>query len=163
MKAVKKFFRGLFVVEKYVGMALLIGMVVSVVLQVLSRYVVGKPLNWTEEASRFLFIWLIMLMIGHCIPVKAHMKVELFVDLLPQRLQIILTVFMKLATLAFFIYLIPHTWKLALAQHRVRSTALQLPYSYIYGSVTLGSVLAALHMIENLLFDTKWKPEEHTK
>lgn len=45
MKAVKKFFRGLFVVEKYVGMALLIGMVVSVVLQVLSRYVVGKPLN----------------------------------------------------------------------------------------------------------------------
>lgn len=163
MEKIKKLYRGLFIAEEYAGMALLIGMVVSVVLQVVFRYIIGKPLGWTEEASRFFFVWLIMLEIGHCIAVKAHMKVELFVDLFPWKIQLVLMTFMKIATLVFFIYLIPHTWKLAVAQYKIKSTAMQLPYSYIYGSVTMGAVLSALHMIENLLFNTKWKKEEPSR
>lgn len=159
MEKVKKFYHGLFILEKYIGMALLIAMVVAVVLQVVFRYVVGKPLTWTEEASRFLFVWLIMLQVGHCIKEKAHIKVEMFVDLMPRKIQWILDKVMKVIALVFFLYLIPYAFQLTVAQHKILSTALQIPYSYIYGTVGIGSILVVLHIIESLLFDTFPKKE----
>ena len=51
---------------------------------------------------------------------------------------------------------------MAIAQHKIRSTALNMPYSYIYGMVTVGSVLVVLHIIELFLFDTFRKKEDST-
>lgn len=154
MNSVKKFYHYLSKIEEYLGLFLLVAMIVSVVLQVFSRYIMGKPFVWTEEASRFFFVWLIMFEMGYCIKKRAHIKVELFVDMMPAKVQLALNVIMKVLTMGFFVYLIPYSVQLAMAQHKIISTALQLPYSWIYGSVAIGSVLVLLHLIESLLFDT---------
>lgn len=153
MDKIRKFYRWLFKIEEYVGMLLLVSMVLTVILQVLFRYVIGKPLQWTEELSRFLFVWLIMLEIGHCIPTGSHARVEVFVDMMPEKAKKCLCLVMRVLTLLLFIYLIPHAWQMTVAQHKVLSTALQIPFSFVYGSVLLGAILVVLHLVESFLLD----------
>lgn len=40
------------------------GMVVSALLQVVSRYVFNSPLGWTEELAKFLMVWWTFLTVG---------------------------------------------------------------------------------------------------
>ncbi|MGI5965975.1 MULTISPECIES: TRAP transporter small permease [Anaerotruncus] len=162
MNQIKKFYHGLFRVEEWLGRALLFAMIFVVVIQVFFRYIMHRPLIWTEEASRFLFVWLIMLEMGHCVATKGHVKVELFIDLMSEKWKRRFTTVMRGLSLLFFLYLIPYSLQMAIAQHKIRSTALNMPYSYIYGMVTVGSVLVVLHIIELFLFDTFRKKEDST-
>lgn len=162
MKNLKKCFQVVYRAEEWLGVCLLIALVGTVVLQIFFRYVVGKPLIWTEELSRFLFIWMIMLYAGHCVSAKLHIRVEVLVDFMPKGVQKALEIIMQLLGLVFFVYLIPSAWQLTIAQHRIISSALRFPYSFVYGSVVVGAILIIAHIVENLiltLFD-KEVPEE---
>ena len=87
---------------------------------------------------------------------------ELFIDLMSEKWKRRFTTVMRGLSLLFFLYLIPYSLQMAIAQHKIRSTALNMPYSYIYGMVTVGSVLVVLHIIELFLFDTFRKKEDST-
>ena len=43
--------------EEFLMGAFLIGMVLIMGVQVLARYVFGASLSWSEEITRYLFIW----------------------------------------------------------------------------------------------------------
>ena len=80
-------------------------LIVPVTLQIISRYTVLIPSwIWTEELSRFLFIWMIMLgaMIG--VREKSHFLVDLWPELRPRptaMLQIASNVFVLAFALVF--------------------------------------------------------------
>ena len=54
------------------GMVLLALLVATTLLQVLSRYVLSKPFDWTEEMARYLFVWVAMLGAGMAAKDRAH-------------------------------------------------------------------------------------------
>jgi len=62
---------------------LMVAMVVSVVWQVLSRYLFVVPAAWTEELARFLLIWIGMLGAAFAYRSGSHLGL----DLLPEKLQ----------------------------------------------------------------------------
>ena len=62
--------------------ALMAGLVVSVSWQVLSRYVMAAPSSWTEEAARFLMIWIGVLGATYAYRQRLHLAI----DLLPKRM-----------------------------------------------------------------------------
>ena len=80
-------------------------LIIPVTLQIISRYTALIPSwIWTEEMSRFLFIWMIMLgaMIG--LREGSHFLVDLWPDLAPRpaaRLQIVSNVFVLAFALVF--------------------------------------------------------------
>ena len=80
-------------------------LIVPVTLQIISRYTALIPSwIWTEELSRFLFIWMIML--GAMIGVRegTHFVVDVWPDLAPRRaaqLQIVANVFVLAFALVF--------------------------------------------------------------
>jgi len=63
-------------------MILMVAMVASVILQVALRYLTYQPIAWTEELSRYVFVWLALLGAGEAARQAAHFSV----DLLPSRL-----------------------------------------------------------------------------
>jgi TRAP-type transport system small permease protein len=76
-------------------------LIVPVTLQIVARYTALIPSwIWTEEASRFLFIWMVML--GAMIGVRehSHFEVDLWPDLAP-RPQAALRIVSSIAVLAF--------------------------------------------------------------
>lgn len=57
-------------VIEYILMVLLAAALIIITLQVLFRYILAAPLNWSEQTARCLFIWMIML----AVPVLFYRK-----------------------------------------------------------------------------------------
>ena len=83
-------------------------LIVPVTLQILARYTQLFPAYiWTEELSRFLFIWMVMIgaMIG--IRERTHFEVDVWPDLGPRAgalLRIVSNVFVLLFALVFLVW-----------------------------------------------------------
>lgn len=166
MEKIKKFYHVLMKVEECIFCVILLAMACVVTLQVFFRYVLGDPLTWTEELSRFLFVWLIAFAAGYCVSTREHIRVELVVDMLPKKVQKVLDILMTVLPLGVFVYMIPTCVQFMIQQNRLKSTALRLPYSYVYGAVVVASVLLVIHLIGHLiitLFDKENKDEEEHK
>ena len=55
---------------------------------VISRYVFGYPLVWSEETVSIAFIWLTMLGAAIALDRQEHLRLNLFVDMLPPALRL---------------------------------------------------------------------------
>ena len=79
-------------------------MVVLIFTQVLTRFVLNDAATWTEEASRYLFIWLIFLSIGVAFVEKKHISIDIVMDRLPKVAQVVLQqiVYIMLIGLSIF-------------------------------------------------------------
>ncbi len=120
---------------------------------VVLRYVFLSPLNWAEETSLYLMVWIVFVGGSIAIRTRGHMAI----DLLPLALSPVnrrrLALAVSLATLAFFAvffwYSLEHTL-------RVRSInqltpVMQAPMWLTYLAMPVGSLLMALRTIQSIL------------
>lgn len=71
--------------EEVLLVILLAGMAVIMGIQVFCRYVLSMSLSWSEELTRYLFIWAGFLSISYCTKRCISIKIEQFVALFPKR------------------------------------------------------------------------------
>lgn len=72
---------------------------------VLSRYVVNMPLNFTEELNVYFFVWLAFLGSAWAAREGAHMSVNMLYDLFPKPARKVLYVLIQFISIAFFVAL----------------------------------------------------------
>jgi TRAP-type transport system small permease protein len=72
-------------VERVVGALLLAGIVVTITLQVVTRYVWGRPLVWVEELATYSFIWAVFLGAALGLKELRHIRIETVLGRLPPR------------------------------------------------------------------------------
>jgi TRAP-type C4-dicarboxylate transport system permease small subunit len=65
--------------------ALAVVMLVALALQVFMRFVIGKPLSWSEELALGCFSWATLLALALGIRDGIHVRMELLVDVLPPK------------------------------------------------------------------------------
>src|SRR3712207_4597502 len=72
-------------IERAVGIALIAMIVITITVQVVTRYVWGQPLVWVEELATYGFIWSVFL--GAALGLKEirHIRIETFVGLMSER------------------------------------------------------------------------------
>jgi len=73
--------------EKLLGFILLWLMVVTIGVQVFTRYLFGIPLVWVEEAATYAFVWATFLGAAAGLKQRRHVVIETFVGRLPPRLR----------------------------------------------------------------------------
>ena len=71
--------------EEFLLVVFLIAMTLIMGIQVLSRYVLGQSLSWSEEITRYLFIWSGFLSVSYCSKKCLSIKIEQFVAIFPRR------------------------------------------------------------------------------
>lgn len=73
--------------ERVIGVVLLSTIVVSITIQVITRYLFGQPLVWVEELAGYCFLWGVFL--GAAVGMKElrHIRIETFVSRLSPRPQ----------------------------------------------------------------------------
>lgn len=71
--------------EECLMVFLLAAMTVIMGIQVFSRYALGMALTWSEELTRYLFIWAGFLSVSYCTKKCISIKIEQFVALFPKR------------------------------------------------------------------------------
>ena len=147
-------------IDRALGWVLVVLMsllVVDVLWQVFSRYVLNSPSSFTEELARFLLIWVGLLGASYA----AGQRMHLAVDILPNRLEgksrHYLGLFILACTVLFAMTVMVYggirlVWvTLFLGQ---TAAALQMPLGYIYLVLPLSGLLiafyAVLHMTDEL-------------
>ena len=71
--------------EEFILILLLIGMTIIMGIQVLCRYALGMSLSWSEELTRYLFIWSGFISVSYCSKKCLSIKIEQFVAIFPRR------------------------------------------------------------------------------
>lgn len=141
-----RFRRGLALVEEVAAVALLVAMSAVVFLQVVYRFILQSPLSWSDELSRFLFIWATFL--GSAIAVRrgGHFGVEMVVKLLPPPLQRALALGNAVAIMVLLALLTYYGMLLVERTSRQLSTGLQIQMSIPYLAIPVASMLMLLEI-----------------
>ena len=97
--------------EEFVMTILLILMAVIMGIQVLSRYAFGMSLSWSEEVTRYLFIWSAFISVSFCTKKFLAIKIDQFVKIFSKRGRAVIGLINLTIQFAFFVYLVPYAWR----------------------------------------------------
>lgn len=106
-RSIQKVDKCLSMIENAVIILGLSAMFLILLAQVIMRYVFSRPLTWSEEAARFIFVYVSFIGISYAYRQKGHIRMEVVVNLFPQAVRRGLEVLINLDTIALFCYMIP--------------------------------------------------------
>lgn len=123
-------------------------LVVDVLWQVFSRYVLGVPSKWTEELAIFLLIWVALLGAAVATGRGAHLGIDYFVQKLPRRdlMKVEIFIFLCIVLFAFFVMILGGA-ELVRTTLRLRqeSPALGVQMGYVYLAVPISGFFMVLY------------------
>lgn len=124
---------------------LITSMVVVVFAQVFFRYVVMSSPPWTEEFSRFNFIWLTFMGAVAVFRRKAHLVIDTLVGVLPKKVAQSLNLpILVLISIALLI-LIYQGIILCRSGWLTRASTMDLPLTFIYLAIPLSALLMLIY------------------
>ena len=103
------------VLEQYAIFLLLCALVVMLFLQVIFRFLLGLPLDWTEEAARLFFAWLVYVGAAHALYTAQHFVVDFIHKKLPDEIGNGIAYAVDVITIGFIAYLAWFSYELALS------------------------------------------------
>ncbi|HBV68615.1 MAG TPA: hypothetical protein DEF04_10850 [Clostridiales bacterium] len=135
----------------YILAALFAVMVVSLFYQIIMRFIFQSANAWSEELTRYSFIWMSMLGSSVATRRSRNMDVDFLVNLMPRKLKIINNFFTKGLIIAFLLVLIVYGTSLVGITHKQLSAGIRIPMSYVYASIPLGGILILLFTVEIII------------
>jgi TRAP-type transport system small permease protein len=144
---VQVFERYFLAANRWALILLLAAMSVLIFTNVVMRYTTSQSLEWAEEVSRHMMIWLTFLGAGPVLRYGGHIAVENLQDALPRSAAIAVRAFVAALLLAFFGFMVWYGW-LYMERTMFQLTAVtQIPFAYIYSAMLIGGVLLVVHWL----------------
>jgi len=143
--------------EELILMLLLAFMAVVMGIQVVSRYAFNYSLTWSEEITRYMFIWSSFLSISYCTKKQISIKIEQLISMLPTKLNAIFKIIEKIIMLVFFIYMIKYAYGFVHASvlSGQISPACRIPMYFIQVAPLVGFILTIIRLLQGLVFEFK--------
>lgn len=136
--------------EKLIIALFMITMCLLIFVQVVSRYVFGDSVTWTEELSRYMFIWLVFLTIGVGFKENKHISIDIVLDLFPKIIQKAIRQITYLAMLGLSALFVWEGYILVLQMQMYGQTSpnLEIPMWWVYLSLPVGFLLSVVRLIQ---------------
>ncbi len=136
--------------EEVLLAALLIGIAVVMILQVICRYIFNNSLTWSDELARFLLVWSCFLSTSFCVKKHISIKIDQLQKVISPKAERILKLVRHVVIFAFCILMMPYalTYVLQAVSSGATSSALHLPMYYIQSAPLVGFVLLAFRTAE---------------
>lgn len=124
--------------------------VVFIAAQILFRYVLGHPLSWTEQLSRYIFIWVCLLGAPMTIYKKMAYSFDVLARKLPEKIQPIVALGINACNILFCCYW--GYWVIQLIQKMGwrMTSGVEVKMGYLYAA----QIVCALLMIFNIVVDS---------
>ncbi|MBL8698082.1 MAG: TRAP transporter small permease [Alphaproteobacteria bacterium] len=123
------------------------GLLFTLFLQVFTRYVLNDPLSWTEEAARYLYVYIVFLGASAAISDRSHVGIDYFAKSLPIKAQWIVSLLVNVAILASLALLIYWGWRAAMRQWNLPLVVLDIPYTWVYIAIPITAVLMTIRTL----------------
>lgn len=144
--------------EKIFLVAGLIAIICFITLQTFYRYIVSNLLEtagamvWTEEISRYIFIWITYFAVCVAIKKRSSIRIDIIYEKLPKRWQEISWIVVDGCFLLLTLVIAITGWGQIerLMQYPQYTTALRIPFLVPYLILPIGFGLMSLRLIQNL-------------
>ncbi len=138
---------------------LLVLMVLAVLWQIFSRYILNSPSSFTEELARFLFIWIGILGAAYATGQQTHLAIDILPPKLNPANRIRLRIFINLLIILFSLtVLVIGGGNLVYVNYLLgqSSAALNIPLSWVYTIVPISGILVIVYKVNEILFRKKY-------
>jgi len=129
-------------------------LVIDVLWQVFSRYVLTAPSSFTDELAGFLLIWVGLLGAAYVAGKNEHLAIDLMLQKLKGKKKRNLQTFINIVVgvFALVVMVIGGSWLVYTRFYlAVNSAALALPLGYVYLIVPISGILIIYYSIDNSL------------
>ncbi|MFW5681260.1 MAG: TRAP transporter small permease [Pseudomonadota bacterium] len=126
---------------------LLAAVVVVTAARVAGRYVLGLSMPWSEELTRLLFIWLVMVGAAR----SAHLRIDLFRERLAPAPRRLLDLVVGVVSLSLLVLLVRYGLSLVELTAYDRYTALGISVQYAYWALVIGASFWMVGLVLDLV------------
>jgi tripartite ATP-independent transporter DctM subunit len=131
---------------EFASALLLVVIVVMLLVGVVARYVFSIPIVWIDEVVSLSFLWLAMLGTAIAMHRNEHLRLTLFLEMMPERIRGFVHALALVAIATFLIALIHPAIIYAEDEWFVKTPALNLPNTYRVSALAFG-ILAMLGVL----------------
>lgn len=121
--------------------ALLVAIIAMLLGGVVSRYGMGRPVVWIDEAVSIAFIWVAMIGAAIAMHRNEHLRLTLFLEMVPARWRGYVHAFSLAAVAAFLIALLQPAYEFAVEEWFITTPTLELPNTVRVAAIGCGLVL----------------------
>lgn len=122
-------------------------MTVLVFVSVLFRYVLNRPLAWTEELASLLFAWLTFVGAYVGFRTRSHIRIDTLGILLPPSVRRAVRAGVDLCVLALLAIFIWQGLALTVTTWSLEFPAMEISRGYLYASLPIGACLMVLGIL----------------
>lgn len=129
-------------------------LVVDVLWQVLSRYILSSPSSVTDELAGYLLIWVGLLGAAYVSGKNEHLAIDLLLQHLrpSRRRSLQVFIFLVVFLFAVFVLIIGGSWLVYTRFYLdVTSASLEINLGYVYLALPLGGLLTAYYAVDNAI------------
>ncbi len=148
------------VLKALAGALLLIGVLLTFA-AVIARRVFNNSIIWSEEAVRYMFIWMFFLAMPICTMKGEHIALDILGTHIHGRAKSIYLIIVEVICIVLDIAIVKLGFPYALGNMNQKSAALHIPYGYINIAIPIGALLMIIFSIYRiyLLATGKVDPE----
>jgi len=132
---------------RLVTAALLAALFLDLLAGVAGRYVLGRPLAWSDELAVVLFIWLVFWTGAFVLSMREHVAFDVVYDLLPPRLRTAIGMAGALCAAALLLWALPKIADYVAFLWRERTPVLQWRQDFLYACFPAFVAMAALRLL----------------
>lgn len=128
-------------------------MVIFVFLNVVYRYLLNSGLTWSEEVSRYLFVWVIFLGAVIALIEKGHLGIDLLVGILPKTYQKILYLISNTVVVVTLIILSHGLLSMINLNSSIKAPATELPINLLpYAGLIASILMIIISIVQTVRF-----------
>ncbi len=135
-------------IEKFILTATVLIMMFTMLYQIILRYCFSAGNAWSEELTRYLFIFNVMIACAMAVRHGSHLQIDVLVSGLKTKDKCILTLISTFLGICFMLFLLVYSVNLCVIASNNISPGLEIPMSIPYASMPIGTVLMILAALE---------------
>ncbi|WP_246736054.1 TRAP transporter large permease subunit [Enterovirga aerilata] len=140
-----------------IASALLVAIVVLLFAGVVSRYVFSLPVVWIDEVASLCFLWLAMLGSAIAVDRNEHLRLTLFLNMIPGRWRDLVEAFAALVVAVFLAGLIPSAFDYASEEWFITTPALNIPNTFRVSAIPFGMVTMLGIVLAYAARNSRWR------
>jgi TRAP-type C4-dicarboxylate transport system permease small subunit len=130
-------------------------MCVFIFIQIVSRYLLKNPLLFTEEVSRFAYVWVAFVGSSLAFKNREHIQIDFFINLLAPGVKRVVVILTDLTVLTLLGYLFIWGVRYLEFTKMMLTPALEIPLIVVNLALPVGFALSVLRVIKVLYEDIK--------
>ena len=144
MTHVKRFFLRF---EENLAALCLGGLLVTLFLQVFTRFITRDPLSWTEEAARYLYVYVVFLGSSAAVTERTHVAIDFLVLKLSPAGRLVVGLLVNVCVLFVLANLFYWGIRATLRQLNIPLVVLDIPYAWVYVVVPVTALLMTVRTL----------------